>query len=514
VTWLFLAAMFVRKKINKSGVVSIQVIEKRDGKSVLVKTIGSSADKELIAQLFDQGRQYILRYGGQQVFRFDNEQQIVDAHFKALQSFRLVGPELLLGKIFDDIGFNTIEDELFRHLVVARLIYPVSKLKTTDYLYKYNNEQIDVERIYRYLDKLYNKQKEKIQHISYTHTLQIPGGKISVMFYEVTTLYFEAEKEDDLRRTGFSKEGKHQNPQIVLGLLVSKGGYPLAYEIFEGKQYEGHTLLPVIAAFKARYKLDEMIVIADAGLLSDDNIEQLQSNNYQYIIGARIKNENHQLQQKILTNKPENGSSICFQRNQYTTLVISYSDARARKDAANRKRGLEKLEKQIASGKLTKANINNRGYNKYLHLEGDIKITINKEKYEQDAKWDGLKGYITNTRLPNDQVIENYKELWQIEKAFRISKTDLQIRPVYHRLQRRIEAHISIAFCAYKIYKELERQLKQKQATWSAEKAIDICKTIHSVSIKTHLSDTIHNRLYIQNPEQQKLINLFNINFG
>jgi transposase len=255
-------------------------------------------------------------------------------------------------------------------------------------------------------------------------------------------------------------------------------------------------------------------VIADAGLLSNDNIEQLQSNNYQYIIGARIKNENHQLQQKILTNKPENGSSICFQRNQYTTLVISYSDARARKDAANRKRGLEKLEKQIASGKLTKANINNRGYNKYLHLEGDIKITINKEKYEQDAKWDGLKGYITNTRLPNDQVIENYKELWQIEKAFRISKTDLQIRPVYHRLQRRIEAHICIAFCTYKIYKELERQLKQKQATWSAEKAIDICKTIHSVSIKTHLSDTIHNRLYIQKPEQQKLINLFNINFG
>ena len=504
--------MFVRKKRNKSGVVSIQIIEKRNGRAVLLKTIGSSADDKVVGELFDQGKQYVLLYGGQQVLEFEDEQQIVDTHFGALQSFRLVGPELLLGKVFDDIGFNQIKDKLFRHLVLTRLVYPVSKLKTADYLYKYNNEQVDVERIYRYLDKLYNKQKETIQHLSYKHTLHILGGKISIMFYDVTTLYFEAEQEDALRKTGFSKDGKHQNPQIVLGLLVSKGGYPLAYEVFEGKQYEGHTLLPVVDGFKARYKLDELVVIADAGLLSNDNIAQLQSKNYQYIIGARIKNEKAQLQQKILAGKPGNGESICFQRDENTRLIVSFSNARATKDAANRKRGLEKLEKQIASGKLTKANINNRGYNKYLHLEGNIKITINKEKYEQDAIWDGLKGYITNTTLTNDLVIESYKELWQIEKAFRISKTDLQIRPIYHRLHRRIEAHICLAFCAYKVYKELERQLKLKKAEWTAEKAIDIAKTIYSVSIKTHLSNTLHTRLYLQKPEQQTLINLFDIN--
>lgn len=506
--------MFVRKKKNKSGVVSVQVIEKRDGKSVLVKTIGSSAEQKMIDELLEQGKEYVLRYGGQQVIEFEDEQQVVDAHFKALQSLRLTGPELLLGKIFDDIGFGQIKDELFRHLVIARLVYPVSKLKTTDYLYKYNNEHVDVERIYRYLDKLYNKQKESLQQISYNHTLQILGGKINIMFYDVTTLYFEAEQEDELRKTGFSKEGKHQNPQIVLGLLVSKGGYPLAYEIFEGKQYEGHTLLPVIDAFKARYQLDELIVIADAGLLSNENISHLQRKNYQYILGARIKNEAHHLQKQILTNKPLNGESFGMQRDENTRLIISYSDARARKDAVNRKRGLDKLEKQIASGKLTKAHINKRGYNKYLHLEGDIKITINKEKYEQEAQWDGLKGYITNTSLTNDQVIEYYRELWQIEKAFRISKTDLQIRPIYHRLQRRIEAHICIAFCAYKVYKELERQLKLKQAEWSAEKVIDIAKTIYSVSIKTHLSNTIHTRLYLQRPEQKNLLKMFNLNLG
>jgi hypothetical protein len=506
--------MFVRKKKNASGVVSIQIIEKRNGKSVLLKTIGSSAEPAQIEILFLQAKQYLQQFGGQQVFQFEDEQQVVDSHFKALQSFTLMGPELLLGKIFDQIGFNQVTDELFRYLVLTRLVYPVSKLKTADYLYKYKSKIVDVERIYRYLDKLHSKQKELIQQISYTHTLGILGGKLSVVFYDVTTLYFEAEQGDELRKTGFSKEGRHQQPQIVLGLLVSVGGYPLAYEIFEGNKFEGHTMLPVIDGFKAKYKLKELVVIADAGLLSNENIAELQAKNYQYIIGARIKNEARHLQQQILAHKPGNGESICLQKDEHTQLIISYAQARAVRDATNRKRGLEKLERQITSGKLTKANINNRGYNKYLLLEGDMKISIHKQKYEADAQWDGLKGYLTNTRLSKEQVMENYNELWQIEKAFRISKTDLRMRPIYHRIRRRIEAHICIAFCAYKVYKELERQLAKMQSPWSAEKAIDICKTIYSVSIKTHLSETIHTRLYIEKNEQKLLLDLFKINFG
>jgi len=506
--------MFARKKRNKSGVISVQVIEKRNGKSVLVKSIGSSGDAVQVERLFIQAKQYINQFGGQQIFQFENEQQVVDAHFKALQSFSLVGPELLLGKIFDEIGFNQIKDEWFRDLVLTRLVYPVSKLKTTDYLYKYRNKIVDVERIYRYLDKLHSKQKELIQQISYLHTLRILAGKLSVVFYDVTTLYFETDQGDELRKTGFSKEGKHQHPQIVLGLLVSVGGYPLAYEIFEGNKFEGHTMLPVIDGFKAKYALDELVVIADAGLLSNENIAELQAKNYQYIIGARIKNEARQLQKQILSHKPGNGESYSLQKDDHTRLIISYAQARAVRDAANRKRGLEKLQKQIASGKLTKANINNRGYNKYLLLEGNMKISIDKQKYDADAQWDGLKGYLTNTQLTKEQVMENYNELWQIEKAFRISKTDLRMRPIYHRTTRRIEAHICIAFCAYKLYKELERQLIKMKSQWSAEKAIDICKTIYTVSIKTHLSDTIHTRLYIEKPEQKKLLESFNINFG
>ena len=508
--------MFVRKKPNKSGVVSIQILEKRSGKSTLLKTVGSSSDPEKIKELFEQGKRLINELRGQSFLNFDihNEAQLVDLFFSGIRELSLAGPELLLGKLFDEIGFNTIKEDLFRHLVITRLCYPASKLKTVDYLFKHKGIAIDVESVYRYLDKLNSKQKEKVQEISYTHTLQILNNELNLVFYDVTTLYFEAEQEDELRKTGFSKDGKHQQPQIVLGLLVSTVGYPLAYEIFEGNKFEGHTMLPVIEAFKTKYELKELIVIADAGLMSNDNILELQSKNYRYIIGARIKNENKIVQKKILATALKNGESVAIVKDENSRIIISYSDARATKDAANRKRGLEKLKKNLAKGKLTKQHINNRGYNKYLKLEGDLKISINEEKYQDDSKWDGLKGYTTNSPLPKDEIIENYNQLWHIEKAFRISKTDLRIRPIYHRLKRRIEAHICIAFCAYKVYKELDRQLKTKKADMSPEKAIDIAKTIFKITIQTKLSNTLHSRLYIDKDEQRRLLKLFDLDFG
>lgn len=505
--------MFVRKKLNKSGVVSVQIIEKRLGKSILLKTVGSSIIPEEISSLVADGKRFIADRTGQISFHFDkqNESQLVDLFFNGIKELSLAGPELLLGKLFDEIGFNKIQDELFRHLVLTRLCYAASKLKTTDYLYKYKGVTIDVESIYRYLDKLDAKQKQQIQSISYQHTLKILNHEMSVVFYDVTTLYFEIEQEDELRKTGFSKEGRHQQPQIVLGLLVSQGGYPLAYEIFEGNKFEGHTMLPVIEAFKEKYKLENLVVIADAGLMSNDTLAELQQKNYHYIIGARIKNESQAIQKQILSTRLKNGDSAVLVKDEHSRIIISYSDSRATKDAANRKRGVDKLEKKIAKGKLTKQHINNRGYNKYLKLEGQVTISIDKQKYKADAKWDGLKGYCTNTQLTKDEIIENYNQLWQIEKAFRISKTDLRIRPIYHRIRRRIEAHICVAFCAYKIYKELDRQLKIKKATISAEKAIDIAKTIYRITIQTNLSNTLHARLYINKEEQQYLLNLFNL---
>ena len=478
-----------------------------------MQTIGSSIDPTKIEVLYSKAEQFIRNVSGQRALNFEiqKEQELIDLFFGGLDEIKLVGPELLLGKLFDQIGFNEIRGQLFRSLVITRLVYPVSKLKTTDYLFKYNGTVLDVDKIYRYLDKLNSTQKETIQQISYRHTLKILGDQLGIVFYDVTTLYFEIDDEDDLRKTGFSKEGKHQHPQIILGLLVSVDGYPLAYEIFEGNKFEGHTMLPVIEAFKAKYKLDKLVVIADAGLLSSDNIFELHRQHYQYILGARIKNESEVVKKQILALKLANGQSAALSKDGHSTLIVSYSNARAKKDAANRKKGLAKLERSILTGKLTKGNINNRGYNKYLQLEGNVKITINYQKYKADSKWDGLKGYLTNTKLSKDEVIENYRQLWKIENAFRISKTDLRIRPIYHRLRNRIEAHICIAFCAYKVYKELQRQLKDKRLPISPEKAIDILKTIYRVSIVTPYSKDKESRLFLPNDEQRLLLKTFEI---
>lgn len=491
----------------------MQVIRKSSGKYEVVRTIGSSKDPQQIKDLVAEAEHYISSLTKQSAINFEieNERLIVDLFFKGIDNIRLVGPELLLGKLFDEIGFNKIRGSLFRPLVITRLVYPVSELKTADYLFKYSGSIIDVERIYRYLDKLNSTYKETVQQISYSHTLKVLNNQMSVVFYDVTTLYFEIEDEDDLRRTGFSKEGKHQHPQILLGLLVSIDGYPLAYEIFDGKKFEGHTMLPVVEAFRKKYKLNDLIIIADAGLLSNDNIKKLQEKKYQYILGARIKNETSTLKNKILALSMSDGESVVLEKDDHQRIIISYSEKRAKKDAANRKKGLEKLERSIARGKLTKQHINNRGYNKYLKMDGAINITIDYEKYKADSRWDGLKGYLTNTTMLKDHVIENYRHLWKIEKAFRISKTDLRIRPIYHRVRKRIEAHLCIAFCAYKIYKELERQLKTKQANLSPEKAIDILKTIYEITITTPYSKQKQSRLHLPNDEQQNLLKIFNL---
>ena len=502
--------MFLRKLKSPNGKVYVQVVDKSSGKYKVVKSFGSFGSESEEQLLVKRAQDWINRHLGVKELDFSNTGQYVEHFFNSITSMKRVGYDLLLGKIFDQIGFNRINDDYFRELVLARVAFPKSKLKTTEFLYRYKQIDWSEDQLYRYLDKLQNHQKELVQQISYLHTLGLFNNNVGVVFYDVTTLYFEIDHEDELRKTGFSKEGKHQSPQIVLGLLVSKNGYPLAYEIFEGNKFEGHTMLPVVEAFKHKYNLSQLIIIADSGLLSNSNIEELSAKNYEFILGARIKNETKSVKNKILALKLNNGESAVIERDNLK-LVISYSDSRASKDSYNREKGLRRLEKQINRGRLTKASINNRGYNKFLKLEGEVSISLDREKIIQDSRWDGLKGYISNANLNKDQIIENYQHLWQIEKAFRISKSDLKIRPIYHRLQRRIEAHICITFTAYKVYKELERQLKESKSKVSPAKAIEIAENIIEVTIQLPQNGELKSKVLLLTEEQKLLNEIFDL---
>ena len=499
--------MFIRKKPNSSGSVSVQVIQKVRGKNIVVKTMGCATTQQKIEKLVMSGYEEIEKNTGQSnLFLSDKDTHAEEALLNISNSdIRTVGPEIVFGSIYNHIGFHHIEEYLFRHLVISRLAFPLSKLKTVEYIYRYQGIHLSIDKIYRFLDKLNDKLKEKVEQIAFAHTLKVLGGSISVVFYDMTTLYFEASDEDDLRKTGFSKDGKHQKPQIFLGLLVGMGGYAIGYEIFEGNTYEGHTLIPFLEKISAKFNLAKPIVVADSGLLSKDNLTALESDEYEYILGARLKNEPNCIKQKILNLSLGDGEVFCIDKPDGKRLIISYSKKRASKDAYNRKRGLTRLEKKIKSGKLTKSSINNRGYNKYLTMSGDVSIEIDYEKFEQDASWDGLKGYVTNTKLKEEEVINNYSNLWHIERAFRISKTDLRIRPIYHRLKNRIEAHICISFTAYAIYKELERILALENTSLSVRKAAELTHNMYQIKYTLPDSKQTRSSLLQMTPDQVEL---------
>ena len=491
----------VRKKKNQSGSISVQIVDRTNRGYKVVETLGCSDDETEIDKLHQKA---ILRINdlSQNLFSKSLDETSETLLLKKLlsklttQDFIPIGDELIFGKIFNNIGCNNLfnnvksirkqEDKnfLFKSLVISRLLYPGSKLELINYLSYFKNIDITSDKIYRFLDTLYQDEiKSRIETCVFEHTKKVMNGEIIVTFYDVTTLYFESESEDDLRRVGFSKEGKIARPQIQLGLFTTLEGYPLSFEVYEGNKYEGHTLIDVLKKFQDRFQLDKKpIVVADRGMLNNDNIAYLENNNYKYILAYKIKNISNDLKEeiknltfiddnvthniefkKVIPFADENDKKQTIHVNQ--RLVLSYSTQRAKKDKYNRNKAIQRLENKIKSSKtITKKDLKLSYYAKYIDLDDNnskITFNINNQKIIEDEKLDGIKGFVTNDfTLTADEIIEHYNNQYEVERAFRIYKTDLKIRPIYHRLETRIKAHILISFVSYAIYKEFDRKLK------------------------------------------------------
>lgn len=475
----YLCGMFVEKKLNKSGSTSVRIMRKVHGKRKCVKVMGCSSDVDEIGLLVKRGNRWIDEHQRSvPLFEFDDEAVAYDKVLASLRQsqLRLVGPELVYGTLFDRIGYDRVKtsnDALFRALVVTRLYHPGSKLRTAEYMERFMHQSYSSDAIYRFLDELCTRDKTaeqvreakdesigvkwQVEQVAFEHTKAVMGGQVTVAFYDTSTLYFESQ-EDDVRVPGYSKDGKNENPQVVLGLLVGTGGNPIGYELHKGNQYEGTTLLPIVKKLEKRFNLSHPIVVADSGLLSAKNIEQLEEEGYEYIIGARVRSMSKADKEAVLKLALKDGemTSLTIKDRRH---VISMSAKRAKKDARDREKGIKRLEKRFANGKITKASVNNRGYNRFLTLQGETTVTIDQDKIAEDARLDGLKGYVTNSKIKDKEIVENYRNLSFIERAFRMNKTDLAIRPIYHRLFNRIEAHVCICFTAYTILLELERTL-------------------------------------------------------
>lgn len=508
--------MFVRKNKNRSGTISVQVVAKKQGAYRVVKTVGSSENPDEIRRLELEAGQYLEcpeDSGQQRLLAVETPEALaIETFLRSLKNaqIRTKGPEIIFGILFDRIGFNVLPDVLFRHIVISRLAFPTSKRKTVDYLYRFSGKLISESGIYRFLDTLQADYKDEVERIAFEQTRKTLGN-ISVVFYDMTTLYFEAEDEDDLRKIGFSKDGKFQQPQIMLGLLVGKGGFPIGYDIFEGNTFEGKTLIPVLEKIEKKYAVGKPTVVADAGLLSRENIKKLTEAGYHYILGARIKKETGLMKKKILEWSDDHridGQSTTLLHPDGTKLILSYTDQRAKKDRYNRERGLKKLRTKVASGRLTKQQVVNRGYNKFLQLEGEVTVSINETKVKEDERWDGLKGYVTNTKSDPSEVMNQYADLWQIEEAFRISKSDLRVRPIFHRLRRRIEAHLCIAFVAFVIWKELERLLKKHHIKMSPRRAGELTQNMYEITYEVPGDPSPRSLILGMDDEQQLLYDM------
>ena len=509
------------------------VVDKSHGGYKEVKNFGVVSSAEEADVLSMRAREWISAYGGQQVLDLGRndvqERELKDAEqaFANIDSVFMNAPQMILNPIYDSIGFNRIPDEVLRHLVIARICQPMSKLATVDYLKSHFDKDTSLDQIYYYMDKLYNTQRELVQQISFEHTRKVLGGCVGIVFYDCTTLYFESFIRDKLCEPGFSKDGKSKENQIVIGLLVSAGGYPLAYSVFCGSQYEGFTMVPVVDDFVARFHLKDVVVVADSGLMTKKNVKLLQTGKYKYILGARIRNEAKEVREWILSlekvediyyeyereqlvpapNSKEPGATLRIKER----LIVTYSKDRARNDAENRKRGIERLKRDFGSGTIKKENINRRGYNKFLEITNDVGIVINEEKIVEDEKWDGWKGYVTNTVIAAKEVVCQYHGLWVVERAFRVTKGNLEARPVFHFTSRRIEAHICICFIAYKVYKELERILKLMKFPLSVDKALEIAKTIPTITMRLPYNQQKLTKTLFLTEEQQSIKPLFDL---
>jgi hypothetical protein len=284
--------MFIRQKKNRSGSISVQIIQKIGRINKVVRTIGSSSIQEELDRFQQQAEYEKERFYGPTLF---DPIPTKDLKNVTNDCIRVIGPDVVFGELYNRIGFDTIREPLLKAMAISRLTHAGSKLKLSEYLNVTGRDTLSVYSIYRFLDKISNKYKSQIEQLSFAYTKRVLNGDIGIVFYDMTTIYFESSQPDELRIPGFSKEGKHHLPQIYLGLLVGCNGYPIGYDIFEGNIFEGHTLIPILERFEQQFSIGHPIVVADAGLLSKSNIEELTIREYKFILGARVKNESAQI---------------------------------------------------------------------------------------------------------------------------------------------------------------------------------------------------------------------------
>ncbi|WP_375331213.1 IS1634 family transposase [Candidatus Tisiphia endosymbiont of Oplodontha viridula] len=426
------------------------------------------------------------------------------------------------GHVYDQMHFNQLlarkrDAGMLKDLVLARMVRPNSKKGIVEYLSDQFDQHHDLDATYWMMDKLH-EQIPKIKELCFKNTLTlIPNKEISLVFFDVTTLYFESVEIDELRAFGYSKDHRFNTTQLVLALATNEDGLPLGYELFSGNTAEVSTLIKSINSWQAYLKVKDVCFIADRAMFSKANLQALDEGGYRYIVAAKLKTLKKEKKEEILSEenyKPtvigNDLTWIADLEHDGKRLITSYKSKRAINDAQERQKILDKINKTIGESGSTKKLISNSGVKKYTSSENG-KSYIDAEKIEQDALWDGMHGVITNDQtITPHEAIAKYARLWVIEEQFRINKHNLQMRPIFHWTKQRIEAHIAVCYMSFAVLKTIEYKVALTQKI-SVTNIVELLISVQaSISRHTKTGDLYRLPSAIKN-EARKIYKTFNI---
>jgi len=395
-----------------------------------------------------------------------------------------------LCRAYDLLGFGqaTGGDEMFRQLVLARIIEPTSKQDLLRVLAEAGVDAASYPTLNRRLP-VYARESWR-RGLAAACAAHAALGPASLVLYDVSTLYFETDAGDGFREPGFSKE-RRLDPQITIGLLTDAAGFPLMVQAFEGNKAETKTMLPVITAFMAAHQLADVTVVADAGMISEANQHAIEDAGLSFILGTRIPDEPYAVRQwrrehpgqdlpdgqVFIQPWPAAGAQKAAGRRD-KTIYYQYKHDRAR-------RTLRGIDEQVAKAEKAVAGLAPVKKNRFITLAGG-QTSVNRELEAKARALAGLKGYTTNlaacpdgTPVTAGFVISSYHQLWRIEKSFRMSKHDLKARPVYHHKRESIDAHLGIVFAALAVTRFIE-----DRTGWSIKRFVRTARRYRTIQIR------------------------------
>jgi transposase len=468
---------FIRKVKTASGATAIQIATKQKGRIVKIVHIGSAHTEEELKVLLSLE----LLPEPQPSLRVGLKRSFSGLLWNTLQDQ------------YEKIGFGRLKDEVFKALCLARIVEPTSKIDALRILIDLGVDSIDQNRLYRSLAKAATLDYRKaISQVCFEY---VGSNNLSLVLYDVTTLYFEVQEADKYRKPGMSKE-RRLEPQIIIGLLVDQNGFPLGLQSFEGNKAETKTLLPVIQDFLMQNGLTKTTIVADAAMMSASNLKALVEAGYTYVVGSRLHKVPYDIAEYQKASELSDQQIVVEKREDYR-IIYQYRAKRAALDMRN-------IEKQVAKAMKVLNGQVPTTKTKFLSIVAKKK-QLNQKLIDKAKALAGIKGYVTNLDIPDEQVVAYYHQLFHVEATFRMAKSDLKARPIYHRKRDAIEAHLTIVLAALAISRNIERL-----TGISIKQFVKLLRPIRSGIV------TINDREILAEAEVPKLVNtlLIHLNSG